>query len=315
MEQKIYELGVLPVIKIEDADNAKPLAQALIEGDLPAAEVTFRTKAAKAAIKAITSEFPEMLVGAGTVLTTQQVDEAVDAGAKFVISPGLNPKVVEYCTGRDIPVYPGVNNPSQIEQAIELGLKVVKFFPAEPSGGLNMLKAMSAPYSGMKFMPTGGINAANIEKYLDFNKIIACGGSWMVPEDLLAAKDFGAIKKLASEAVQTVLGFRLAHLGINTDSAREADDSLGVFKLFGERVHSELPGAYFTQNLEIMDHHGIGANGHIGYTTNNMDRALAYFRRRGIDVRPETVQMNGDKITFAYLTVEAAGFGLHIRQK
>ncbi|MDR2870287.1 MAG: bifunctional 4-hydroxy-2-oxoglutarate aldolase/2-dehydro-3-deoxy-phosphogluconate aldolase [Deferribacteraceae bacterium] len=316
MEKKVYELGVLPVIKIEDAANAKPLAKALIDGDLPAAEVTFRTKAAKDAIKAISQEFPEMLVGAGTVLTTAQVDDSIAAGAKFIISPGLNPKIVEYCKSKNVPIFPGVNNPSQIEQAIELGLKVVKFFPAEQSGGLNMLKAMAAPYGDMKFMPTGGINAGNIEKYLDFKKIIACGGSWMVPENLIDAKDFAGITKLTKEAIQTVIGFKFAHLGINNPDEAAGSKCLDTLSLFGERVAIEVPVSYFTQNYEILKKDSRGAKGHIAYVVNNIDRALAYLKRKGINIIEDSAKKDEKgNITFTYLDMEISGFAVHIKQK
>jgi 2-dehydro-3-deoxyphosphogluconate aldolase/(4S)-4-hydroxy-2-oxoglutarate aldolase len=316
MEQQIYELGVLPVIKIEDAANAKGLAKALIDGDLPAAEVTFRTKAARDAIKAISQEFPEMLMGAGTILTTVQVDEAVAAGAKFIISPGLNPKIVEYCTSKNIPIYPGINNPSQIEQAIELGLNVVKFFPAEPSGGLNMLKAMSAPYGNMKFMPTGGINAANIEKYLEFKKILACGGSWMVPENLIESKDFAAITKLTAEAVQTVIGFKFLHLGIDNADEAAGKKCLDLLSIFGERVSREIPVAYFTQSYEVLKVKSRGEKGHIAYSVNNLERALAFLKRKGINAIPETVKVDANnKPIFAYTDAVASGFAIHLNQK
>ena len=172
--KEIYQIGIVPVIALEDAKDAQPLAKALIDGGLPCAEVTFRTAAAEESIAIMTAEYPDMLVGAGTVLTTEQVDRAVAAGAKFIVSPGLNPEVVKYCIGKNIPICPGCSNPSDIEQAIALGLDVVKFFPAEAAGGLAMIKAMSAPYVNMKFMPTGGINASNLNDYLGFKKVIAC---------------------------------------------------------------------------------------------------------------------------------------------
>ena len=154
--------------------------QALINGGLPCAEVTFRTDAAEASIAAISKKFPQMFVGAGTVLTTEQVDRAVGAGAKFIVSPGFNPKVVEYCLKKGYPITPGIMTPTELEMALGFGLDVVKFFPAEAAGGLNMIKSMAAPYTQMKFMPTGGISAKNICEYLAFDQIIACGGSWMV---------------------------------------------------------------------------------------------------------------------------------------
>ncbi|MGN8632480.1 bifunctional 4-hydroxy-2-oxoglutarate aldolase/2-dehydro-3-deoxy-phosphogluconate aldolase [Blautia sp. HCP3S3_G3] len=202
--KKIQETGIIPVVVLNDAKDAAPLAKALCEGGLPCAEVTFRTEAAEESIRIMSREFPEMFVGAGTVLTTEQVDRAVDAGAKFIVSPGLNPKVVKYCIEKGVPVTPGVCTPSEVEQAIELGLDVVKFFPAEPAGGLNMIKAMAAPYVGMKFMPTGGINPKNVREYLAYDRILACGGSWMVKGSLVEAGEFDKIRELAQEAVEIV---------------------------------------------------------------------------------------------------------------
>ena len=194
--KQIYSIGIVPVIALEDAKDAEPLAKALIEGGLPCAEVTFRTAAAEESIRIMADKFPEMLVGAGTVLTTEQVDRAVNAGAKFIVSPGLNPEVVKYCVSKNIPVTPGCANPSDVEQAISCGLEVVKFFPAEAAGGIAMIKAMAAPYTNIKFMPTGGINAKNINDYLSFNKIIACGGSWMVKSDLIKAASLMLLRHL-----------------------------------------------------------------------------------------------------------------------
>ncbi len=202
--QKIHETGIIPVVVLNDAKDAAPLAKALCEGGLPCAEVTFRTAAAEESIRIMTSEYPDMFVGAGTVLTTEQVDRAVAAGAKFIVSPGLNPKVVKYCLDKNIPITPGVVTPSEVEQAIELGLEIVKFFPAEPAGGLNMIKAMAAPYVNMKFMPTGGISPKNVREYLACDKIWACGGSWMVKGSLVDAGDFDKIKEMTAEAVQIV---------------------------------------------------------------------------------------------------------------
>lgn len=202
--EKIQEIGIVPVVVLDDAKDAAPLAKALCEGGLPCAEVTFRTAAAEESIRIMSEQFPEMLVGAGTVLTTEQVDRAVAAGAKFIVSPGMNPRIVKYCAEKGILITPGCANPSDIEQALENGLDVVKFFPAEPAGGLKMIKAMAAPYVGVKFMPTGGINQNNVRDYLAYDRILACGGSWMVKGDLVAAGEFDKIKELAAEAVEIV---------------------------------------------------------------------------------------------------------------
>ena len=171
---EIYKIGIVPVIALDDAKDAEPLAKALCKGGLPCAEVTFRTNAAEEAIRIIAGKFPDMLVGAGTVLTTEQVERAVGAGARFIVSPGLNPRVVRYCVERNIPIIPGISNPSDVEAALEMGIEVVKFFPAEASGGVEMMKAISAPYAKVRFMPTGGVNPNNLRDYLDFPKVIAC---------------------------------------------------------------------------------------------------------------------------------------------
>ena len=201
---KIEETGIVPVVVLDHVEEAAPLAKALCDGGLPCAEVTFRTDAAEEAIRVMTEQFPQMLVGAGTVLTTDQVNHAVAAGAKFIVSPGLNPTVVDYCVKRGIPVIPGCSTPSDVEVAMEFGLKVVKFFPAEPAGGLNYIKAISAPYSNIKFMPTGGINPQNVSSYLSYPAILACGGSWMVKKNLVHEGKFDEIEKLVREAVELV---------------------------------------------------------------------------------------------------------------
>lgn len=206
--EKFQKIGIIPVVVLDDAKDAEALGKALMEGGLPAAEVTFRTDAAEESIRIMSEKFPEMLVGAGTVLTTEQVDRAVAAGAKFIVSPGLNPKVVKYCIEKNIPVTPGTQTPTEMEQAIELGLDIVKFFPAEPAGGLKMIKAVSAPYTMLKFMPTGGINAENVKEYLAYDKILACGGSWMVKKDMIKNGEFDKIKEMVAEAAAIVKEIR-----------------------------------------------------------------------------------------------------------
>ena len=206
--EKISTLGVVPVVVLEDAKDAAPLAKALVEGGLPCAEVTFRTDAAEESIKIMTSEYPDMFVGAGTVLTIEQVDRAVAAGAKFIVSPGFDPEIVDYCLSKEIPVFPGCITPSEVAQAVKRGLKVVKFFPAEQFGGVATIKAMAAPYVGLKFMPTGGVSAKNLESYLSCDKIVACGGSWMGKGDLGKAGKFDEIKAMTEEAVKLVAEIR-----------------------------------------------------------------------------------------------------------
>lgn len=206
--EQLGTYGIVPVVVLQDAAKAEPLAEALCKGGLACAEVTFRTDAAEESIRIMSEKFPEMLVGAGTVLTIEQADRAVKAGAKFIVSPGLNPEVVKWCQAHEVPVIPGIVTPTEMEQAIGLGLTMVKFFPAEPAGGVAMIKAMAAPYVGIKFMPTGGINAKNLEDYLSFDKIICCGGSWMVKGDLVKAGAFDKIKELTAEARNLVESIR-----------------------------------------------------------------------------------------------------------
>ena len=208
VSETIQKMGVVPVVVLNDTKDAAPLAKALVEGGLPCAEVTFRTEAAEESIRIMTTEYPEMFVGAGTVLTIDQVDRAVAAGAKFIVSPGFDPEIVDYCIEKDIPVYPGCITPSEVAQAVQRGLKVIKFFPAVQFGGVSTIKALAAPYTGVKFMPTGGVSAKNLESYLSFDKIVACGGSWMVKGDLVKAGKFDEITELVKEAVQLVADIR-----------------------------------------------------------------------------------------------------------
>ena len=206
--EQVAKLGVVPVVVLNDVKDAAPLAKALCEGGLPCAEVTFRTAAAEESIRIMSEQFPQMLVGAGTVLTIDQVDRAVAAGAKFIVSPGFDPEIVDYCLSKDILVLPGCITPSEVAQAVKRGLKIVKFFPAEQAGGIAMIKAMAAPYTMVKFMPTGGISVKNLADYLSCDKIIACGGSWMVKGDLIKAGEFDKIKELTAEAVKLAADIR-----------------------------------------------------------------------------------------------------------
>ena len=307
MLKELSLIGLIPVIKIENPDDAVPLAKALIDGGLPAAEITFRTACAAEAIKNITEAYPEMLVGAGTVLTTEQVDAAIAAGSKFLVSPGLNPKVTAYALSKGIPMLPGCSNPSDVEAALELGLLTVKFFPAEAAGGLNMLKAMSAPYGQLTFMPTGGISADNLLDYLKFNKIIACGGSFMVKDDLVKAKKWDEITALTRNAVKTMLGLEFAHIGINAENAEEGEKNAKLFALmFGLATRQTSKSVFAGDAFEFMTGKGPGKCGHIGIKCNFVDRAIAYFKRMGFefDESSYTYDEKTGKPKFAYFKDE-----------
>jgi len=316
--EKLSKIGIVPVVKIDRVEDAYPLAKALCAGGLPCAEVTFRTEAAQGAIKAMTENFPEMCVGAGTVLNAAQVDASVASGAQFVVSPGLNPKTVKYCVEKNIPITPGTSCPSDIEQAIELGLEVVKFFPAEQSGGLAKIKAMAAPYVNMKFLPTGGISAKNLNTYLDFNKVIACGGSWMVPGDLINAGEWEKIEQLTREAVQTMLGFELGHVGMNAaneDEALKAATRFGF--IFGMPVKNGNSSIFAGTALEVMKEPYLGANGHIAVRTNYIDRAVNYLESvLKVEFNEESAKRD-DKgnLKAIYLKEEIGGFAIHLAQK
>lgn len=318
INEQIYDIGLIPVIKITDPAKAVPLAKALCRGGLPAAEITFRTACAAEAIKAITDEVPEMLVGAGTVLTPEQADAAVAAGSKFIVSPGLNPRVVKHCQKIGVPILPGCSSPTDIECALELGLNTVKFFPAEAAGGLPMIKAMSAPYGSLKFMPTGGINADNLLSYLSFNKIIACGGSFMVKDDLIEAGDFDAIEKLTRNAVLKMLGFELKHVGVNCESEDDATAAMkaicGAFGFNEDTTHNSAVWA--GKLFEILKKPGRGANGHIAIATNFVDRAAAYLERMGVELDDSSrVYDKSGKLAVVYLKNEIGGFAFHLAGK
>ncbi len=199
--QAIEKLALVPVVQIEHPKDAINLGKALLDGGLPCAEITFRTVSAEEVIKSIAATFPEIILGAGTVLTTAQAEKAIGAGAQFVVSPGFNPKVVDWCLERKVPVIPGVATPTEIEMALDKGLAILKFFPAQAIGGIEMLKAISAPYGGVKFIPTGGINAQNLADYLNLPMVFACGGSWFVKPDLISAGYFKEITRLTTQAV------------------------------------------------------------------------------------------------------------------
>ena len=315
--KEIEGYGIVPVVRIEKAADALPLGKALLAGGLPLAEITFRTAAAEEVIRTLTEGMPELIVGAGTVLTTEQAGKAIRAGASFIVSPGFNPKIVSFCREQGVPVIPGVNSPTQIEAAMECGLRVMKFFPAEESGGAAFLKAVAAPYEGIRFIPTGGINAANLVSYLSLKNVIACGGSWMVKGELISAGKFEEITRLTAEAVRILLGFALAHVGINEENAENASKSV---ELFSRRFHfpvAEGQGSFFLgeKEIEILKGPGRSEKGHLAFAANDIRRALFYLGRQGIRPVAGSEREKDGKTIFVYLDQEIAGFAIHLRQK
>ncbi len=308
--------GIVPVIKIDCIDDAKPLAKALCDGGLPVAEVTFRTACAKEAMQLMYQEYPHMLIGAGTVLTTQQVDEAMEAGAKFIVSPGLNPEVVQYCKQKKICIIPGCATPSDMEKAISLGLDVVKFFPAEANGGIKAIKAMAAPYTQLRFMPTGGIHEENLNDYLNFDKILACGGSWMVKSEYLKCKEFSKIQQLTKEAIQKMLDLKLAHIGMNSEDEQMCEHYSKQLELFTLSDKTSCEKANFVNHIEIMKGLGKGQKGHIGFSTLHIERAIFYLEKRGFTFQMETAQYDEKgKLKLVYANEEVNGFALHLVQR
>ncbi len=314
--ERIHSLGIVPVVKIDTPHHALPLGEALLAGDLPVAEITFRTAAAEESIKRLTAELPDLLVGAGTVLNREQAEKAIKAGAKFIVSPGFNEPVVDYCLEKGVPVTPGVNSPTQIEQGLYKGLEVLKFFPAEASGGLAMLKSMSAPYNNLHFIPTGGIKTANMQEYLGFSKVLAIGGSWMVKPEFIAEERFDEITRISREAVASMLGFSLQHIGINTGDETAAKRAAALFSAFfpgtpGESDKSVMVGGA----IELMKVPGRGADGHIAIGTANVTRGAAFLERKGFALDYQSAVERDGRVKALFLKDEIAGFAVHLVER
>ena len=316
---KISKIGIIPVIAIDDAAKAVPLAKALVAGGLPAAEVTFRTAAAEDAIRAIAKEVPDMLLGAGTVLTKDQVDRALDAGCTFLVSPGFNPNITAYALEKGALMIPGTKTPGEMEQVMEMGLEVVKFFPAEANGGVNYLKNVAGPYKTIKWMCTGGINAKNVTEYLAFNQITACGGTWMFKkngEDLIKTENWEEITKICREAVQVMLGFEVRHVGLNCGSKEEAAQCAQRFSaLFGFTYKPGNSSDFSGVGVECCHSPKKGKLGHIAIGTNSVERAVFQLESIGVKFVPETAVVKNGKLTAIYLEEEIGGFAIHLVQK
>lgn len=314
--EKLEKIGIVPAIKIDDAEKAVPLARALAAGGIPCAEITFRTSQAEEAIRRIAKEAPNLLLGAGTVLTTGQVDCAIGAGAQFIVSPGFNSKVVEYCIQKGIPVIPGCANPSDVAQALEFGLEAVKFFPAEQAGGIDYIKAISAPFPNLKFMPTGGINTGNIARYIAFDKILACGGSWMAAGDLINAGEFEKITALSREAMLTMLGFTVVHTGINANGDEAAIKAAQLLSsMFGFMPKDGTSSIFAGDSIEVVKTSAPGAHGHIAVGTNSIARAAAWLERNGIEFDHANAKKDAKgSVISVYLKETILGFAVHLLQ-
>ncbi|MDD4710874.1 MAG: bifunctional 4-hydroxy-2-oxoglutarate aldolase/2-dehydro-3-deoxy-phosphogluconate aldolase [Eubacteriales bacterium] len=309
--------GLVPVIKVEHAKDAVPLCTALKRGGLPVAEITFRSDAALEAIRLIHEGLPDILLGAGTVLTSEQADLAFKAGARYIVTPGFNPTVVRHCLDKGYPVVPGCSSPSDIEKAMEMGLKAVKFFPAEPLGGAKMLRALLGPYSAMRFIPTGGINEKNLQDYLGISQVLACGGSWMVPGDAVEQRDWQRVERLTAQAVQAVLGMHILHVGVNNvDEAEALKAAQRLSLLTGWAIERDSDaGCFVGESFEIMKHKGRGTHGHIALKVNSVARARRHLENLGFVFDETTLMYTPDgQPRFIYLKEEIAGFGIHLLQ-
>lgn len=311
INQTISNIGIIPVIAFNSVDEAVPLCKALVAGGLPAAEVTFRTACAEECIRVIAKEVPEMLLGAGTVLTTEQADRAMAAGAKFIVAPGYDPKVTQHVIDRGGLMIPGTATSGEMQQAMNQGCEVLKFFPAEANGGVAMLKNIGAALKTAKWMCTGGVNAKNVNDYLGYNQIIAVGGTWMCKSDMIKAGKWDEITAICKEAVRTMLGFSLAHVGINCENEAEAEKAARTLcALFGFDYKPGNSSIFVGSGVECMKSPYMGKNGHIAIGTNDLNRAVYHLSRQGVAFDEST-----RKPRAIYLKDEVVGFAIHLMQK
>ncbi len=316
VSELVKNVGIVPAIAIDSAEQAIPLANALKEGGIPIAEITFRTAAGQESIRRVAKECPEVLVGAGTVLTVKQAEEALAAGAKFIVSPGYFDDVVNFCVERDVPVFPGCCNASDLTKAVNAGLKVVKFFPAEQNGGVAGVKAL-APVFPLDFLPTGGVNQKNMMDYLSFNRVHAVGGTWMVKKDMINAGEFEKITSICKDAVKTLLGLSIAHVGINCENAEEAEKTAKtICALFDFDYKAGNSSDFAGTAVECMKGPFLGSKGHIAIGTNSVDRAVYHLSRRGIEFDESTRKVDAKGASKAiYLKGEFGGFAIHLMQR
>jgi len=313
---KLNNAGIVPVVVIDDAKDTVPAAKAILAGGIDVMEITFRTAAAAEAIKAVADNCPDMLVGAGTVITLEQCQKAVEMGAKFIVSPGFDETVVKWCVDNDVTITPGCVTPSEIMAAMKLGLNVVKFFPANVYGGLNAMKALSGPFGGIKFIPTGGVNAQNVGEYISAPFIHAVGGSWVCPKADISAGNFEKITALCAESRRNLLGYEVAHVGINTEDHAAAQDVAASFdSAFGFAAKDGSSSVFASNGIEVMKSQYLGKQGHLAVRTNQIDIAIADLEKKGFQVDMETAKYKGDRMIAVYLKDEIGGFAIHLLQK
>lgn len=311
-------IGIIPVVALEDASKAAPLAHALAKGGLPASEVTFRTACAEEAIREMIKAEPDMLVGAGTVLNVEQAERAVKAGAKFIVSPGYNPDVVDWCIKNNIPTMPGISNPSEITACINKGLKYLKLFPAERKGGYKIIDDFSGPFPQLSFMPTGGVTTENLPEYAKRKNILCMGGTWMVKKPLIDGDKWDEITEICKGAVVAMHGFHIDHMGINAKDPSDAKSIADGFAAFGFAAKDGNSSIFASEQVEIMKQDGRGTNGHISMVCNNVERALAYLEQFGFKPVAGTEKWTGkpneSPMKVVYLDKEVGGFAIHLKR-
>lgn len=312
--KKVSDIGIIPVIAFNRVEEAVPLCKALVAGGLPAAEVTFRTACAEECIKIIKKEVPEMLLGAGTVLTIEQADKAMAAGASFIVAPGYDPKVTQHVIDKGGLMMPGTATAGEMQQAMNQGCSTLKFFPAEANGGVAMLKNIGAALKSAKWMCTGGVNAKNVNDYLGYDQIVAVGGTWMCKSDMIKAEKWDEITAMCKEAVKTMLNFKLVHIGLNCADEAEAERVAKLFcALFDMEYKSGNSSIFAGTVVECMKKPYLGKNGHIAIGTNSVDRAMYQLGRKGVEFNLDTLKTDDQgRATVVYLKDEIGGFAIHL---
>ncbi|MDD5454829.1 MAG: bifunctional 4-hydroxy-2-oxoglutarate aldolase/2-dehydro-3-deoxy-phosphogluconate aldolase [Candidatus Ratteibacteria bacterium] len=314
--KKIGDIGLVPVVVMDNADFAVPAAKALMDGGIKIMEITMRTEQGITAIKKVKEAYPDMLVGAGTVLSIEKAEKSVAAGAEFIVSPGLNIELVEWCQKKEVVITPGVITPTEVQQALKFGLTILKYFPANIFGGIKGCEALYGPYRMVKFIPTGGVNKENLADFANKSYIYAVGGGWLCKPEDINEKKFDKITQIAKESVDILLGFELAHIGINTKSEKESLAAAKVFSdAFGFSLKEGNSSNFSGEGIEVNKSKWYGTMGHIAIRTNSICRAVYYIEKKGYKIDWSTRKGTEQKPVAVYLKNEIGGFAVHLLQK
>lgn len=313
VEQEIESTGILPVINIPNSELAQDIAGAIIDGGIHSLEITLRSADSLQSISNVKETYPDMIVGAGTVLSLQMVDDAIKAGADYIVTPGYDQEIVDYCKKKNKLIIPGCSTPSDIQKALKSGLDVIKFFPSELNGGVRALKLLSGPYPKARFLPTGGITFDNLGEYLELPCVIACGGSYMANSELVKSKNYTEITALCKKALRISLGFELAHVGINGENESQAISiASAVADIFDLQLKVGNSSVFAGKFVEVMKTKYYGTNGHIGFFTNSVKRAIGWFERKNLEVIKDSIKEDSKGLVSAYLKQEIGGFAIHV---